>query len=54
MCKKGWCVELGQEEGCLSEGGWNCLKYLKRRWKRKGGRKTDFKRGASWAKGKES
>ena len=35
MCKEGWCVGLGQEGGSLREGGGNCLKYLKRRWKRK-------------------
>ena len=27
-----WCVKLGQEDGCLSEGRGNCLKYLKWRW----------------------
>ena len=29
MCKKGWCVGLGQEGGCLRVGGgttWNTLK----------------------------
>ena len=29
MCKEGWCVGLGQERGCLCEGGgtvWIALK----------------------------
>ena len=26
----------GRWGGCLHEGGWNCIKYLKRGWNRKG------------------
>ena len=32
--KEGRCVGLRQE-GCMREGGGNCLKYLKREWNRK-------------------
>ena len=35
MCKESWFVGLGQERGSLREGGENCMKYLKRWWKRK-------------------
>ena len=38
MGKEGWCAELGQEGGCLSEGGENCLKYFKRGYNRKEGK----------------
>ena len=44
MCKEDWCVQLGQEDGCLREGGWNCLKYFKRGWNRKEGRGTKILR----------
>ena len=37
MCKESWFVGLGQERGSLHEGGENCMKYLKRWWKRKEG-----------------
>ena len=47
MCKRGWCVGLGQEEGCLRESGGNCLKYLKKGWDRKEGRRNkNFKNGS--------
>ena len=36
--KESWCVGLGQEGGCLPEGGENCLKYFKREWNREEGR----------------
>ena len=40
-----WCVRLGKEEGCLCEGGGNCLKY-------RGLREKKIKKGgASWDRG---
>ena len=33
MCKKGWCVNQGRRS--LHEGWGNCLKDLKKKWKRK-------------------
>ena len=54
MCKKGWCVRLGQDGGSLCEGGGNCLKYLKRGWNRKdwcGNKSFQKGGGASWVKG---
>ena len=38
MCKKGWCVGLGQEE--VAWGWGNCLKQLKRGWNRKDTRRN--------------
>ena len=36
----------------MREGGWNCLKYLKRGWNRKEGRgNKDFKKGCKLVQG---
>ena len=43
MCKECWCVGLEQEGGCLCEGERNCLKYLRRRWNRRGRENKNFK-----------
>lgn len=45
MCKKGWCVRLGQEQGSLHKGGGNCLKYLKWGQKRKRGVEKKIRKG---------
>ena len=51
MCKKGSCVVLEQELGCLREGGGNCLKYFKKRWDGEVGiGNKNVKIGASWVK----
>ena len=43
MCKKDWCVRLGQNEGALGRG--NYLKYLKKGSNRKkGSGNKDFKK----------
>ena len=48
MCMEGRSVGLGQERGCLREGGGNCLKYLQSGWNRKEERVSkDFEKGAS-------
>ena len=54
MCKEGWCVGLGQEGVAVGWG--NYLKYLKRGWNRKEGKRKKAivekikkgGRGASW------
>ena len=46
MSKEGWCIRLGQEGGCLHEGGGNCLKYF-----RKEGRGNIWKRGSKLGQG---
>ena len=52
ICKICWCVGLGQERGCLHEGGGNCMKYLKRgRIGKRGGETKNLKWGKSWIKG---
>ena len=54
MCKDGCCVGLRLEEGCLSKGGENCIKYLTKVWNRKDGRENKFffkKKGKTGSRG---
>ena len=44
MCKKGWCVGLGQEGGCMRVGG-TVLNTLKGGGTEKRGGETDSKKG---------
>lgn len=44
MCKKGWCVRLGQEQGSLHKGGGNCLNILNGDRREKGESKKKLER----------